>query len=140
VRLFDHLAGEREDLRRNFEAELPCGFQIDGEFKFRRLQDRQVGRLGTLENSANIESCLAQRLRTTGTVAHPTACRDVLSERINRRHGVARRERDDLIAPAAKEWIDFDEKRADLLLSDRGEGGVVAVPNLQPITSCCAAP
>ena len=43
-RLFDHLVGEREQLRGDFEAERLCGFDVDGQFELDRLLDRQLGR------------------------------------------------------------------------------------------------
>jgi hypothetical protein len=39
-----HLVSEREQRRRDFEAERFCGFEIDHELEFGRLHDRQVAR------------------------------------------------------------------------------------------------
>jgi hypothetical protein len=43
--LFDHLIGERKKLRRYFEAERLSGLEVEYEFEFGGLYDRQVGRL-----------------------------------------------------------------------------------------------
>jgi hypothetical protein len=41
--LFDHLVGERKQLRRHIETERFCGLEIDHEFEFDRLHHRQIG-------------------------------------------------------------------------------------------------
>jgi hypothetical protein len=43
--LFDHLVGEREQFRRNFEAECLCCGEINDEIEFGRLLDWDVARL-----------------------------------------------------------------------------------------------
>jgi hypothetical protein len=42
----------------------------------------------------------------------------------DRRNGVARRQRYDMLAPPVEEWVDLDNERACLLLDESGEGGV----------------
>ncbi len=41
--LFDHLVGERKQLRRHIETERLDRLQIDDELEFRRQQNRQIG-------------------------------------------------------------------------------------------------
>ena len=50
----DHLVRPCEHLWRNRQADLLRGLQIDHELEFRRLLDGQVGRLGALENSVDV--------------------------------------------------------------------------------------
>jgi hypothetical protein len=45
---FDHLVGEREQIIGDHDAERLGGFEIDDEFEFRGLNNRQIGRLCTL--------------------------------------------------------------------------------------------
>jgi len=45
IPLFDHLVGAAEQRDRNGDAKLPGGLEIDDQFHFGGLLDRQVGRL-----------------------------------------------------------------------------------------------
>jgi hypothetical protein len=47
----DHLVGEREQLRRNFDAKCLRRIEVDNQLKFGRLQYRQLGGLRALKNS-----------------------------------------------------------------------------------------
>jgi hypothetical protein len=49
--LFDHLIGDGEHARRDGEAECLGNLEIDDQFDFRGLLDRQVGRVVTLEDA-----------------------------------------------------------------------------------------
>jgi hypothetical protein len=55
---FDHLVGAGDERQRNGEAEGLCGLEVDDQLHFRRLLDRQVGGLRSLENSAGIYASL----------------------------------------------------------------------------------
>jgi hypothetical protein len=52
VASFDHLVGERKQVRWYSKAERFGGLEVDDELEFRRLHHRQVSRLLTFENSA----------------------------------------------------------------------------------------
>src|SRR5947208_2427320 len=57
--LFDHLVGARKQLiGAHDKAKGSCSFQIDDQLEFGRLYDRQVGRLGALENFSGGDACL----------------------------------------------------------------------------------
>ena len=62
-KLFDHLVGERKQLRWNFESERLGGLEVGDEFEFGGLLDREVGRLLTFENSAGVDAELGSRIR-----------------------------------------------------------------------------
>ena len=51
----------------------PCGLEVDDQFEFGRLHDRQVRRSCAFENSARIAADLLQGLRKVGPVAHEPA-------------------------------------------------------------------
>src|SRR5262249_43610218 len=53
-RLSDHLVRSHQHLRWNRQADLLRGLEIDYEFEFRRLLHREIGRLGTLQDSVDI--------------------------------------------------------------------------------------
>jgi hypothetical protein len=51
TRLFDHLVGDCEELRRDFEAERVSGSRIDDELDFGGLRNRQIARRFSLPPS-----------------------------------------------------------------------------------------
>src|SRR5438552_16035515 len=52
---FKHLVGEREQLRRDFEAQRLRGRDVEDQLVLGRQLDRQVAGLGPFENAADIE-------------------------------------------------------------------------------------
>src|SRR5205085_12115043 len=87
-------------------GEGPRGLEIDDQFEFSRLLDRQVTRRGTLENSAEIDAALAKRFHFARAVAHKTACDWKLSAIIQGWNRIVGCARDDLCAPTDKKRID----------------------------------
>ena len=67
--LFDYLVGGRQQRRWHGEAERPCGLQIYRQLEFRRLNDGEIGRLGTLEDLAGINADLAIHVTEAGSIA-----------------------------------------------------------------------
>jgi hypothetical protein len=57
--LFDHLVGNAEQRGWHGKAEHADGRGVDDQLKLRRLHDRQLGRLGTVEDAAGINARLA---------------------------------------------------------------------------------
>jgi|SRR5260370_1423820 len=57
--LFDHLIRTGDQRRRHGEAECPRSFEVDHQFELGGLNDRQLGRLFALEDSADIDAGLA---------------------------------------------------------------------------------
>ena len=51
--------GERKQIVRDFDPERLGGLDIDDELKPGRLQDRQIGGFGTVENFARVDAHLA---------------------------------------------------------------------------------
>ena len=80
----EHLAGASEKHRRNFEAELLCGYQVDDEIEFGRLQDQQVG--GLLAYPPGVDAAMAVGIGYTGSIAYHTTGRGEFAERIDCRH------------------------------------------------------
>src|SRR5271169_2089409 len=69
ARLFDDVGLSKQG-RRNIEAESRGGFQVDHQLEYRRLHDRQFGRLSAVENSTDVDAALAKGLGKAGAVAH----------------------------------------------------------------------
>src|SRR6516225_7021073 len=69
--LFDDLGREREQRRRHGKAEGLGGLEVDPQFKFGWLLDREIGRFRTLENSRDIVAAnAATHSYAIHTVAH----------------------------------------------------------------------
>jgi hypothetical protein len=58
-RLFDHLVGRGEQLARNFQPERVRSLEVDDQFEFSALYDRQIRGLLTLEYATRINTTLA---------------------------------------------------------------------------------
>src|SRR5258708_28781415 len=86
---FNHLVGQREQLRRNVEAERLGGLEVDHAFESCRLCDRQVSRLDTSKNPASVDTGLTPLTPKTWTVAYQTTCHGELTREIERGNGVA---------------------------------------------------
>ena len=61
--------------RRDGEAERLGGLEIDDQFDFRGLLDRQVGGLLAFENAPGVDTDLTVRIRKTASIAHQAAGR-----------------------------------------------------------------
>src|SRR5712672_1958701 len=105
VSSFDHLVGAGEQRGWHSEAEGLGGRQIDHELELGRLLDRQIGRLGALENFSGVLASLAICSANVGSVAHQTTGCDELTREVNRRDRVARRTCYELKAPTEENRI-----------------------------------
>jgi hypothetical protein len=74
--LLDDLVGAHEERLRQSEAELLGGLQIEDQLEPGRLLDRQVGRLGALENLSGVNARLAIGIREARPIADQAARRD----------------------------------------------------------------
>ena len=52
--LFDQLVGAQEEGLRDRQPERLGGLEIDDQLELRRLLDRKIGRLGTLQDSVDV--------------------------------------------------------------------------------------
>src|SRR6266536_794345 len=67
--LFDHLIGPPEQRRRDRKAEGLGGFEVDDQLELRGLLDRQVTRLGALENFLDVDGGTAEEVRDVSGIA-----------------------------------------------------------------------
>jgi hypothetical protein len=88
---------------------------------FGRLLDGQIGRLGALKNPTDIDPNLAKHSGEARSVADQATGRGEFAPLIDRRNGMACRQRHDLLAPAEEKRIGTDNERAGLQLDEGGE-------------------
>jgi hypothetical protein len=119
---FNHLVGQREQLRRNVEAERLGGLEVDHAFESCRLCDRQVSRLDTSKNPASVDTGLTPLTPKTWTVAYQTTCHGELTREIERGNGVAGCKHDNSLALAIEECVGTDQKSADALFGETFKG------------------
>src|SRR5215469_13483488 len=77
-RLLDHLVGEREQRRWDFEAERLGGRQIDDEIELGRLLDRDVPGLRPVQNLVNVVTGAPEQVDKVWSIGHKTSRFDVL--------------------------------------------------------------
>ena len=69
----NHFVGSCQHSLWDREADLLGGFQIDQEFKLRRLLDRQIGWLAAFQNLVHLRSRSTEQIRTVRAVRHQTS-------------------------------------------------------------------
>ena len=107
---FDDLVGAGEDRRRDREAACICSLEIDHQLEFCRLLDRQIGRLGAVENFSDVDADLAMDRRKAGAIADQTASLGVYAPRINRRNRLTYGQSYQLLAMAFEKGISLDDQ------------------------------
>src|SRR5260370_10838853 len=122
--LFDHLVGLRQERARHGEPERLGGLEVDHQFEFGRLLDRQIGRLGAVEDLSGVNADLAIDRSEARSIADQAAGSGEFSPLVRRRNGMARCQRYELLAPAVEERIGGDDERAGMQLDEGCEGGV----------------
>src|SRR5262249_14464284 len=95
---------------------------VDGQLEFCRLEHRQIGRLLTLENTADIGAHLTERVLSTSVVAHQTPGRDAFTTWIHHGNRMSSRQCDEEFTPSAQVRIVGEEECADWLLRQSLEG------------------
>src|SRR5712664_394815 len=97
---FNDLVGAGEDRGRDGEAERLGGVEIDDQLEPSRLLDRQIGGLGALEDLSSVSADQANGSSEAGSIAEQAAGSRVFTRLIDRRDGMARCQRHELLAPA----------------------------------------
>src|SRR5262249_35802880 len=71
----DDLIGAKENGRRDGEPERPRGFQVDDQFQFAGLQNRELRRFSALENASGVSAGLVPDVVEIGAVTQQAALR-----------------------------------------------------------------
>jgi hypothetical protein len=90
--LLNHVVGGRERGCGHLDVELSGGFEINYKFEFGRLNDRQLGGFGPLENLTGIRADLTKRVPEVGPIANQSTRFNKLTNRIRRRRPFACRQ------------------------------------------------
>src|SRR5262249_40741972 len=98
--LFDHLVGSDQQLVRHGEAESLGRIEIDHQLELRRLHHRQIDDLDALEYSSRIDAELTIRVDQVGSIAHEAACLGEVAPMVDRRHAMAHRQQNEILATA----------------------------------------
>src|SRR5262245_23753427 len=129
TQLFDHLVGEREQIVGDLEAERLGGPEVDHELELGRLQNRQVGGLGPLENVRGVDAVLPVGVGDADAVAEQSARHGIFSELVDGGQALPLREIDNAVTPRVEIRVRADQQRVDALLDQRGEGGIEFLVN-----------
>jgi hypothetical protein len=89
-RLLDHLATGRERCRRHGEAERLGSGDVNDEIEYRRLLDRDIGRLSPAQNS-DLRSSLLSAYERVGERTHVVVVKEVPVPASDRRHRMPRK-------------------------------------------------
>src|SRR5262245_2518471 len=120
----DYLVGACEQRWRHSEAEYPCRRVIDDKLELGGLNDRQVRRFRTLEDTTSIDTGLTIRIRHAGSVAHQAADFGIFARPIGGRERVTRRQEDQLDTSADKKETTADENRVGSIARKCCEGRI----------------
>src|SRR5215831_11020629 len=71
--LLDHLVGGDEQCLRHGKAEHCGGLDVNNQLELARLHNRQIRRLGAVEDTARVGAALLPRIRNVSSVAHQPA-------------------------------------------------------------------
>jgi hypothetical protein len=83
------------------ESERLGGLEIDDQLELARLLDRQIGRLGAVEDLPGVNADLAIDSRDARSITDQAAIRDELAPHRDRRNGVAQGR--ELVEPISEE-------------------------------------
>ena len=96
--LFNNLISAGKQRRRHSEAECLSRLEVDHQLVFGRVLHWKVGRLFAPKDAIHVASSLPAWIDRVRSVRNEATVSDVVTERIDRRQSVSRRQQDDQIA------------------------------------------
>src|SRR5262245_12945640 len=120
--LFNQLMRSGQERWGYGETQRLGSFEVYSEFKRGRLHNRQIGRFFALEDPAGVDTGLPQSIRIVRPIAHKTADPHGLGPGVNRWHGMAACQRDDLIGTCKKRNGAAHYERVSALLNNLRKG------------------
>src|SRR3984893_3771192 len=121
--LLDDLVGDRYQVVRDHQPKRLRGFEIDQKLEFRRLFDRNVGGLGTLQDLVNNLGSPTEHLLPVWFECQQPSFPNILFQAVQGGDPIVQREIDDLPALRVEEEIGNYEEHVGLVLQNRGERG-----------------
>src|SRR5262252_5881410 len=85
------------------ETERLAGIEIDHQLELGRLHHRQIADLDALEYSSRIDAELTIGVDQVGSIAHEAACLGEVAPMVDRRHAMAHRQQNEILATAGEE-------------------------------------
>src|SRR5260370_14632066 len=119
---FDHLVGAAEQCGQHGEAECLRCLEIDDQFEFGRLLDRQVGRSGTLEDAIKIRGRAKVKISQINSVGNEAPGRNEQTERIDCGQPVLGRQCDNQITMSKVEDVGKYDEACIPVAAKRGYG------------------
>src|ERR1700730_12777977 len=117
-RSFDDLVGALQNSLRDRQPKCLGGLEVDDQLEVCRPLHRKISRLGALEDLSDISADQVPIAGLARSIADQAARGDRLTLLIDRRNGIACRQRHELVAPAGEERVTADDKRAGMLLDE----------------------
>ena len=118
------IVGAGEDRWRDGEPERLCGVEIDDQLKPRRLLDGQIGGFSAFEDLSDVNASLMIGTGEAGSIADQAASSDEFACKIDRRNGMACRQRHELLAPVVKDRVGSNDEPAGMRFDDGRESRV----------------
>src|SRR5207245_5241188 len=133
--LFEHVVGPQQECLLDREAERLGGLQVDDQLELRRLLDREVGRLGPLENLVSVDGGTPEAFGDVWRVGHEAAgLRELPGPKDGRQLVLLRKVRDESSVSRRQRIEEHREGIWSLLLKHCERAcQVVSVPHLHEL-------
>src|SRR5262249_28727086 len=111
-RSLDHLVGAAGERQRDCDAERPGGLEVEKEFNFGGLLNRQIGGLIAPEKSPRVSGHHPGGFLFTAAIRHQTTGGGKPTKFVDRGHCVANCQVGELFAVSSEEVVWADDERA----------------------------
>src|SRR5215471_7814399 len=129
---FDDLVGEREHVLRHSKTERLGCLEIDHQLELGRLQHRQIGGFGALENPAGVGANLTIHVSKIDSITYQAASQRIFAILIDGGYRMASRQSHQLVAARVEKWIGCHCERGNALLCNGFECRIDLVIGASP--------